>query len=435
MSSSIIFNGFSYGKNKENGNTFYYRCSRYSSGCKARLIRRDNIITEKGFHTCGSQIVSLSITNPDISATDYINRFLSDKSSQLNLGSSNIYRELLLSLSEKYVNLPYTIPSKSSVYSTIRNNRGIIGMNQIEAVISPPLSLKANGQPFFRRYWVGDIHGKMHRIIIWVTNESLALMRYNTHTFIDGTFKVTPHPFYQCVIVMIYDLGTELYVPCAFALVTGKSEYIYCELFHQLIMIMEYNWMPKIITTDFEKALISAVKQEFPDTKILGCYFHLKQALHRKLKKYHISTSNLTVILQKIELLTIIPSHQIPKAIDYIKSLLVHEEAVDTFWSYFEKTWLVRFPSNVWNNFDISQSDLMNRTNNGLERYNRRMNDFFANAHPNLCSFAEIIRDEFKYYDQRCAEIRQNCSGINYHQVLSENNDLVNEFNSFLNRN
>ncbi|KII64719.1 hypothetical protein RF11_05509 [Thelohanellus kitauei] len=88
--------------------------------------------------------------------------------------------------------------------------------------MSPPLNLKVNGQPFFRRYWVGDIDGQTHRINIVVTNESLALMRYNAHTFIDGTFKVTPHPSYQCVIVMIYDYGTELYVPCAFALVREK---------------------------------------------------------------------------------------------------------------------------------------------------------------------------------------------------------------------
>ncbi|KAF0985641.1 hypothetical protein HZS_2261 [Henneguya salminicola] len=32
-------------------------------------------------------------------------------------------------------------------------------MNSIEAATSPPLSLLPNNQPFFRRYWVGDIHG------------------------------------------------------------------------------------------------------------------------------------------------------------------------------------------------------------------------------------------------------------------------------------
>ncbi|KAF0986047.1 hypothetical protein HZS_421 [Henneguya salminicola] len=48
--------------------------------------------------------------------------------------------------------------------------------------------------------------------------------------------------------------GTELYIPCVFALVSGKNENIYCELLHQLIMLMEYILMPRTITTGFETA-------------------------------------------------------------------------------------------------------------------------------------------------------------------------------------
>ncbi|KII62268.1 hypothetical protein RF11_09585 [Thelohanellus kitauei] len=106
---------------------------------------------------------------------------LADKSSELNLCCRNIYRELLISLCEKYVNTPYTIPSKNGVDSIIQNNRGLFERNQIEAVMSHPLSLKVNRQPYIRRYWVREINGQTHRIIIWVTNESLALLRCNTH--------------------------------------------------------------------------------------------------------------------------------------------------------------------------------------------------------------------------------------------------------------
>ncbi|KAF0988005.1 hypothetical protein HZS_2629 [Henneguya salminicola] len=78
------------------------------------------------------------------------------------------------------------------------------------------------------------------------------------------TFRSAPHPFYQCIIVMVYDRGTEIYVPTVYALVTCKNEYIYSEAFPQIVVLMEYNWMSCIITTDFEKALISSIKQEFP---------------------------------------------------------------------------------------------------------------------------------------------------------------------------
>ena len=319
MNSSVVFNNYSYGKNGSCENTIYYRCSKYKSGCKARLIKRQNEMIEKGTHTCGGNITSIDIPNHEISPNDFINNFLTEKSTNLVMASSQIYQNLLVSLRDKYINTPYIIPSKSFIYSQIRTKRGLIGMNAIEAIASPPLSLKDNGQPFFRRLWIGDIHGEQHRIIIWITNECLSLLRYNTHTFIDVTFKVTPHPFYQCVIVMTYDCGTRLYVPCAYALVTCKNEYIYCELLHQLIVLMEYNWMPRVITTDFEKALISAVKHEFPESRIIGCYFHLKQALQRKLIKFKMLNFNSTLILNKIELLTIVPQEQISAAIQYIK--------------------------------------------------------------------------------------------------------------------
>ncbi|KAF0987622.1 hypothetical protein HZS_7211 [Henneguya salminicola] len=85
-------------------------------------------------------------------------------------------------------------------------------------------------------------------------------MRYNTHTVIDEAFRSVPHPFHQCIIAMVYDKGTEIYVPIVNALVTCKNEYIYSEVFNQIVVLMEYNWRPCIIITDFEKALISSIK-------------------------------------------------------------------------------------------------------------------------------------------------------------------------------
>lgn len=434
MSNTIIFNEYSYAKNGEKNGTVYYRCSKYEQKCRVRLVKKGESITQKGVHICGKKVLSIGSSINQINPKEYGEKFLAEKSAQLSLYPNQIYQEFLLTMMEKFVNVAYQMPSKSHIYSIIRQNRGLVGMNSLESVMTPPLSLKRNGEPFFRRYWVGDIHGEQHKILLWSTNESLALMRYNSHTFIDGTFKITPHSFYQCVIVMIYDCGTELYVPCAFGLVTGKNEHIYCELFHQLIMLMEYSWMPRVITTDFEQALISAIKQEFPESKISGCYFHLKQALQRKLKKYKVSGSNSIVILEKVELLTLVPAHEILSAIQYIKTLTTNEDNVNMFWLYFERTWLSRFPPNVWNTFDIPESDFKNRTNNALERYNRRLNDFFVNAHPNICSFAEIIKSEFEYYEGRCKEIRQNSSGILFKTKESQQKTVLKEYNNYINK-
>ncbi|KAF0990724.1 hypothetical protein HZS_4598, partial [Henneguya salminicola] len=110
--------------------------------------------------------------------------------------------------------------------------------------MSPPLSLLPNNQPFFRRYCVGDIHAVQHKIMIWATNQSL--LRYNGHTSVDGTFITTSCPFYQCLIIRVFENTIDLYIPCVFGLVTGKNENIYCEFLHQVIMLLDYNWMPNI---------------------------------------------------------------------------------------------------------------------------------------------------------------------------------------------
>eukprot|EP00956_Cyclotella_meneghiniana_P009729 scaffold13469_cov37-Cyclotella_meneghiniana.AAC.1 len=45
--------------------------------------------------------------------------------------------------------------------------------------------------------------------------------------FIDATFSMTPHPFYQVLIIMVHDCQTDLYVPVIYALMTHKCEDLY----------------------------------------------------------------------------------------------------------------------------------------------------------------------------------------------------------------
>ncbi|KAF0985523.1 hypothetical protein HZS_3215 [Henneguya salminicola] len=119
----------------------------------------------------------------------------------------------------QFVNIPYSIPSKNRVYSAIRERRILLRMNQIKAVMPPPLRVLPNNQPF---------------------------SSYNGHTFFDVSFRTALSPFCKCLIIMAFDKGSDLYIPCIFGIGTGKNEHIYCEFLHQVIMLLECNWMPKI---------------------------------------------------------------------------------------------------------------------------------------------------------------------------------------------
>ncbi|KAG3118397.1 hypothetical protein PI125_g2926 [Phytophthora idaei] len=63
------------------------------------------------------------------------------------------------------------------------------------------------------------------------------------------------------------------------------------------------------------------------------------------------------------------------------------------FWKYFEKTWIEKFKPEWWNVSGLRQ-DLVNRTNNPLERYNRSLNEAFSVAHPNVTRFIGVIEEQ-----------------------------------------
>ena len=391
----LFYHGYTYEKNRTYSDKTYYRCAKIkSSGCSAKLSKVENTICLKGEHTCKKDNL-LTIQIPDMSNKipfdQYIDKYINDSSIKLDLYPHQIYQSLLENISIEYKDTAYKIPSKNAVYLKIRSIRGsMMAQNIFSATIPPWRNLK-NGNPFLRRYWSGDVHGDYHQIFIWVTDACLALMRYNGHTFIDATFRVVPAPFTQCLIVMVFDAGTQSFIPCVYCLMTGRNEYLYCIILHELIVLMEYSWMPTTITVDFEKGLIAAVTHEFPQSNILGCYFHFKQSIRRKLLKSKISESSISIILSKIEILTVIPIKEITLGLKYIKSCLNNvSDAEHKFFIYFESTWLKRFKPEIWNLECHKQCEIAGRTNNSLERYNRRLGEFFANAHPNLFSFIEL---------------------------------------------
>ncbi|KAF0986142.1 hypothetical protein HZS_4725, partial [Henneguya salminicola] len=296
------------------------------------------------------------------------------KALQLELYPNQIYQSLLLKLREIYGSAPYPIPGKSAVYHTIREQRSSIFLNSIQAATLPPLRHLLNSQPFFRRYWSGDMDGEYHQMLIWCTNEELSLKRYNSHTFVDCTFRSTPAPFIQCQIVMVNDAGTQMFVPCVYSLITSESEYMY----------------------------------------LTNLLFLLSIAIERKLKKYKVSEHNCRIILSKIELLTIVLIQEIPIAIRYVNSLTTVQPELISFWSCFDLTWRRRFEPQLWNISNMNDIDIAGRTKNALERYNRRIGENFADAHPNLPSFISIIGSEFQFYSERCTEIKKNSGGIVY---------------------
>ena len=173
---------------------------------------------------------------------------------------------------------------------------------------------------------------------------------------------------------------------------------------------------------DFELALIKALRDEFArenPNAVGGCYFHWKQTLRRKLLDLGVPEDLVHLLVGengRIDFLVLITYEEIPKGIAYIRSGMkegTHKKLFDLFWAYFIKTFMKKtdryddksgiFLFSSWNlshlvtEFGLLEQDenghdvLVNRTNNPLERFNRKLNENVP-RHPTVQIFVESIK-------------------------------------------
>ena len=145
-----------------------------------------------------------------------------------------------------------------------------------------------------------------------------------------------------------------------------------------------------------------------------------KQCLRRKLIELVINKDQREFAMKKgiLDILTIIPHDEIEsKGIPYVQFLI--ENVIDqgdnaivdackwkVFWTYFKKQWLNKIPT--WNVHAATtvKLNLNDRTNNGLERFNRVLNNTFPTPHPNVMTFVGGIESLSRDYVKKMDDIR-----------------------------
>ena len=162
-----------------------------------------------------------------------------------------------------------------------------------------------------------------------------------------------PVPFYQCLIIMVFDAARKVYVPVAWILMSGKTEQCYWQAF---------NWRTSAVNdidasyigVDFESAFFSQLGIHFPDAKLMGCLFHFKQAARRMMVKLGIPENEINSAMARgvYDLLTVIPIEQLEKGIVFVRTKIIDfvgelsdsdkgeqasVERWDKFWKYFER--------------------------------------------------------------------------------------------------
>ncbi|GMF17267.1 unnamed protein product [Phytophthora fragariaefolia] len=181
-------------------------------------------------------------------------------------------------------------------------------------------------------------------------------------------------------------------MPVYYVLSTSRSGDSFWDMVHFVVQGTDQRLEPAEVVCDFENALIDALQTQFPNAIVIGCLFHLKQALRRAMKGFLILEDECSIAMTRgvLDTLTVLEHSLIENGIKWVKR--------ESSQRYYEAGIA------VWNVAGLS-NELMARTNNPLERFNRELNDRFPKPRPSMTTFVGVIKTISAEYVHRLADI------------------------------
>ncbi|POM73961.1 Hypothetical protein PHPALM_9137 [Phytophthora palmivora] len=243
-----------------------YRCSKFRQGCRGTM---KFTISSMGFfacrpHTCRSAITGTSIAD----ITDAMKRRVDTLAIELVTQPARHIWETLRD--EFYGTIPVSVVrglSEQQVLRRVYRARSQHFSSNVHGTVEiPPLSL-ALTRPY--PFSVSLRHDQPSQF-----TQAYAWAGHTHHLLIYAVIMI--HRRY-CVIFMVHDRASGIFVPVYYVLSTSRSGDSYWDIIHFIVQGTDQQIEPTEIVCDFESALKSAVQTQFPNAIIVGCLFHLKQ--------------------------------------------------------------------------------------------------------------------------------------------------------------
>ena len=136
------------------------------------------------------------------------------------------------------------------------------------------------GEPFV----LGE-SGAEDKIILLGTQSNLHHLAEAECFYVDGTFETCPRLFYQIFTIHIIKYGQTF--PMVYALLPNKQQTTYNRMFmlvKEAALNLGLDLTPSSVLSDFEQALINALRLNFPTAEHRGCYYHYSQAIWQKVQ-------------------------------------------------------------------------------------------------------------------------------------------------------
>ncbi|CAI6375869.1 unnamed protein product [Macrosiphum euphorbiae] len=273
---------------------------------------------------------------------------------------------------------------------------------------------------------------------------------------IDGTFKTVPRvPADLKCLLTIQVVFKSVSFPMVYALLGSMTEEVYAALFDIVRNILPLNYQRICFITDYEKALMSAVQQSFPESQLRCCWFHFTQSIVRYCHRRMNSVCNLirtnpvaARVLRMVLALPHLPATRndprcpfsmedgFDAIMDYTRQFPPIEQGMRNFLiGYVQYFWLLQVGPGLISCFGEEY-----RTNNYLESFHSTLLTQMQ-RHPNIWNFIQKLtvlenqyfvefdqaRRNLRIRDQASWRERENTTTVlaGYVQQLNRDEDLT----------
>ncbi|KAG5684480.1 hypothetical protein PVAND_013712 [Polypedilum vanderplanki] len=176
-------------------------------------------------------------------------------------------------------------PIRDIYYSVVRNISAKSTCPNLETIIylleTDDIIYERFGRVHDNDFYQGSID---NNFMVFANLELIRELDTEIDLFCDGTFNVTPFHTHQLFVVMA-ELN-EKPRPIVYVLMTGRTQKSYDAVFYHIReAILSFDGklrIPKTATADFETGMRNSLKFIWPDITLVGCNFHMCQALRRK---------------------------------------------------------------------------------------------------------------------------------------------------------
>ena len=261
--------------------------------------------------------------------------------------------------------------------------------------------------------------GQFHRSTVIGINNQIAIICFSdtmmdiltriSNIQFDGTFFAVPIQFYQLwTLFVAFDNHT---LPAIFCLMTGKEGQLYTAVLDRISSLIP-QFQPKLCMSDWEPAPRNSMKEEYPNVKIYGCWFHFTQCIWTKTQKLGLVKSfrehqQLATYIRHLMAIPFLPACHILSTFTFLESpttLPAAEEIkLEKLKKYFRKRWIGHICPEELSIFDAPVS-----TNNGAEIFHSKLKRRVKCGHPRVWNFMNILNEIIIDTDN---EIGRLCSG------------------------